>query len=129
MREARVTCRHLGRFLAAVLVVLFCVTAVHGYGSAEVPAGAIASAHASTGAALVQAQSAGRGGEDSVAVRSSLQQLLVEELPPAADDPYAVLGAGPWVVPIALIAPTVIEYALLRPGRVGPGYQGRAPPH
>ncbi|MEV0729080.1 MULTISPECIES: hypothetical protein [Polymorphospora] len=82
MRGRTQALRPIDRLLAAVLFTVLAITFVHGAASAAVPAGAIAQAHASIGAALFPlASSTGAGTDsDAGAGRATNRQWTYEEL-------------------------------------------------
>nr|MDT0657073.1 hypothetical protein [Micromonospora sp. DSM 115978] len=133
MRAAHRTCRPTGRLLAVALLAVLWTTSVHGAASASVPAGAIATAHASVGAALIQQNPAtGRADEIGGSGRAVAQPDGEEWLPPGGGDrlPAGARTAEPYPA-VATTDPAG------SPGRepdgaprtrAVPGHPGRAPP-
>jgi hypothetical protein len=132
MRAADPTRRPIGRLLAAALLAVLWTTSVHGAASPTVPAGAIATAHASVGAALVQQNpAAGRGDEVAGPERAGTPHTTEELLPPEVGwQPVATRPAtGHHPVGTAEPAqPAGLRTAAAPRSRVVPGHLGRAPP-
>ncbi|BCJ67093.1 hypothetical protein [Polymorphospora rubra] len=124
--------RPIDRLLAAVLFTVLAITFVHGAASAAVPAGAIAQAHASMGAALFPpAPSAGAGTDsESGTGRATTRQWTYEELRrPAVEQ---VQLGNPSVPPELEPAPPDLSRATppgaRLPERPVGAQPGRAPP-
>lgn len=132
MGRGRATRRPIGRLLAAALLSIVWTTAVHGAASATVPVGAIATAHASVGAALVQpgataSRGAGEAGPSGVVGRWTTEELL----PPSGELlPARTPAIGAW----AALGASEATDVRLTPGdsaartRSVPGHPTRAPP-
>lgn len=149
MWDGRLTRRPVGRLLVAVLVTLLSLVTVHGAGSADTPAGALATPHASIGAALHQPGlgAIGRGDQESGSRRSAVSALAGQELPPLTPRPAAVsaltgqelppltprsaaVTVAPVVVPAApaVAAASVTGDRAVPRGRTVSGRSSRAPP-
>ncbi|WP_091553907.1 hypothetical protein [Micromonospora pattaloongensis] len=115
--------------LAAVLLAILTVTSIHGATSVAVPAGAIATAHASIGAALVPpTPSVGRGIADESDADGAARQRGDEELP-RPEIPPAATASRPSVVEVDDAAATAIEgYDESRRSAPARRHGSRAPP-
>ncbi|MFI6759571.1 hypothetical protein ACIBF5_10600 [Micromonospora sp. NPDC050417] len=130
MWDGRLTHRPVGRLLVAVLVTLLSLVAVHGAGSADTPAGALATPHASIGAALHQAHSAlGREDQETGSRRSAVPGVNLRDLPPPAPELFAVAVAAVTAPNVSAVAeaPRGVDQAEPR-ARTVPGPSSRAPP-
>ncbi|MDG4829709.1 hypothetical protein O7627_10380 [Solwaraspora sp. WMMD1047] len=131
MRAAHPTRRPVGRLLAAALLAVLCTTSVHGAASPAVPPGAIATAHASIAAALVQQHpTTGRGDQVVGPERAGVPHATEELLPPDVEwQPAARPAPGHPVVGAAEPAqPAGPHSAAAPPSQVVSGRLGRAPP-
>ncbi|HEX5541384.1 MAG TPA: hypothetical protein VFX60_07450 [Micromonospora sp.] len=81
------TRRPVGRLVAAVLLAILLGTSVHGASSVAAPISAIATAHASIGAALFRSTSFVEHDEDRVTPgRAATQRWIDEEFRPPPDE-------------------------------------------
>ncbi|MFK3980356.1 hypothetical protein ACI2K4_08240 [Micromonospora sp. NPDC050397] len=131
MWDGRLTRRPVGRLLVAVLVALLSLVAVHGAGSAATPAGALATPHASIGAAPHQPGlgAIGRGEQDAGPRRSAVSAHSEQELPPPAPRLVAVTVAPVVAPPAPAVAAAPVTTDRAGPhGRTVSGRSSRAPP-
>lgn len=121
MGRTGTACRPLPWLFAAVIAALLSITSVHGATSVAAPAGAMANAYASIGAALFrQPAPAGRGEETGEARAAARPDPAAEPRPPAdPPTPPGVAGTGP------AVDGTVGGAALSPPA--GPGLTSRLP--
>ncbi|WP_329108462.1 hypothetical protein OG792_07305 [Micromonospora sp. NBC_01699] len=130
MWDGRLIRRPIGRLVVAVLLTLLALTAVHGASSADTPAGALATPHASIGAALHHPHSVhGRAEAEAGSGRSADRVAAGSELRPPAPELVAlpVRAIAPAAVPVADSAPIPGPRAEPRT-RPGSGPSSRAPP-
>ncbi|MEV4629151.1 hypothetical protein AB0J90_23105 [Micromonospora sp. NPDC049523] len=130
MWDGRLIRRPIGRLVVAVLLTLLSLTAVHGASSADTPAGALASPHASIGAALQHNTPVhGRGEAETGSGRGAARALAGAELRPPAPESVAVRvrSVALPVVPVEVSAPITGHRAAPR-SRTVSGPSSRAPP-
>ncbi|HEX5597701.1 MAG TPA: hypothetical protein VFX61_17040 [Micromonosporaceae bacterium] len=133
------TRRPFGRLITAVLLAILLGTSVHGASSVAAPISAIATAHASIGAALFRSVSSSpENDEDKSAAGPAAQCGLDEELRPPPDksepgseSPILVFTTGPAesLAAASTSASPVFSGACPPAGsRILPSHPGRAPP-